>query len=101
VAEFSVPADFTVPQDANLTDAVFGNAADYPETVTFERKVDGEWTPVTAKHFAEEVKAIAAGLIAAGVQPGDRVALMSATRYEWTLVDYAIWTAAAVTVPIY
>jgi long-chain acyl-CoA synthetase len=101
VAEFSVPADFTVPQDANLTDAVFGNAADYPDTVTFERKVDGEWTPVTAKHFAEEVKAIAAGLIAAGVQPGDRVALMSATRYEWTLVDYAIWTAGAVTVPIY
>jgi len=101
VAEFAVPADFTVPQDANLTDAVFGNAADYPDTVTFERKVDGEWTPVTAKHFAEEVKAIAAGLIAAGVQPGDRVALMSATRYEWTLVDYAIWTAGAVTVPIY
>jgi long-chain acyl-CoA synthetase len=101
VAEFSVPADFTVPQDANLTDAVFGNAADYPDTVTFDRKINGEWSPVTAKHFVEEVKAVAAGLIAAGVQPGDRVALMSATRYEWTLVDYAIWTAGAVTVPIY
>ena len=101
MAEFSVPADFTVPQDANLTDAVFGNAADYPDTVTFERKVDGEWSPVTAKHFAEEVKAISAGLISAGVKAGDRVALMSATRYEWTLVDYAIWTAGAVTVPIY
>jgi long-chain acyl-CoA synthetase len=101
VAEFSVPANFEVPQDANLTDAVFGNASDYPDNVSFDRKVDGEWQPVTAKHFAEEVKALAAGLIAAGVQSGDRVGLMSATRYEWTLIDYAIWTAGAVTVPIY
>jgi len=101
VAEFSVPANFEVPQDANLTDAVFGNAADFPDNVSFDRKVDGEWQPVTAKHFAEEVKALAAGLIASGVAAGDRVGLMSATRYEWTLLDYAIWTAGAVTVPIY
>jgi long-chain acyl-CoA synthetase len=101
VAEYSVPADFQVREDANLTDAVFGNASDFPDNVSFDRKVDGEWQPVTAKHFAEEVKALAAGLIAAGVQAGDRVGLMSATRYEWTLIDYAIWTAGAVTVPIY
>ena len=101
MAEYSVPANFELPQDANLTDAVFGNASDYPDNVSFDRKVDGEWQPVTAKHFAEEVKALAAGLIAAGVQAGDRVGLMSATRYEWTLIDYAIWTAGAVTVPIY
>jgi long-chain acyl-CoA synthetase len=101
VAEFSVPANFQLPQDANLTDAVFGNASDYPDNVSFARLVDGEWQPVTSKHFAEEVKALAAGLIAAGVQAGERVGLMSATRYEWTLIDYAIWTAGAVTVPIY
>jgi long-chain acyl-CoA synthetase len=101
VAEYSVPANFKVPQDANLTDAVFGNASDFPDNVSFDRKVDGEWQPVTAKHFAEEVKALAAGLIASGIQAGDRVGLMSATRYEWTLIDYAIWTAGAVTVPIY
>ena len=101
MAEYSVPANFQLPQDANLTDAIFGNASDYPDNVAFDRKVDGEWQPVTAKHFAEEVKALAAGLIAAGVQAGDRVGLMSATRYEWTLIDYAIWTAGAVTVPIY
>jgi long-chain acyl-CoA synthetase len=101
VPEFSVPAAFTLPQDTNLTDAVFGNASDYPDTVLFDRKVDGAWQPVTAKEFAEEVKALAAGLIAAGVGAGDRVGLMSATRYEWTLIDYAIWTAGAVTVPIY
>jgi len=100
-AEYSVPADFRIPDDANLTDAVFGNAAEFPDNVAFDRKVNGQWQPVTSKHFAEEVKALAAGLIAAGVQPGDRVGVMSATRYEWTLIDYAIWTAGAVTVPIY
>ena len=101
MAEYSVPSSFTLPDDANLTDAVFGNAAEFPDNVAFDRKVDGSWQPVTSKTFAEEVKAIAAGLIAAGVGAGDRVAVMSSTRYEWTLADYAIWTAGAVTVPIY
>jgi long-chain acyl-CoA synthetase len=100
-AEYTTPADFRVPPDANLTDAVFGNAAEFPDNVAFDRKVGGQWQPVTSKDFAEEVKALAAGLIASGVQAGDRVGLMSATRYEWTLIDYAIWTAGAVTVPIY
>jgi long-chain acyl-CoA synthetase len=101
VSEFSVPADFTVPDDANLTDAVLGNADEHPDEVVFDRKVDGSWQPVSAKHFASEVKALAAGLIASGIKAGDRVCIMSATRYEWTLADYAIWTAGAVTVPVY
>jgi long-chain acyl-CoA synthetase len=100
-AEYAVPADFRVPDDANLTDSLFGNAAEFPDNVAFDRKIGDQWQPVTSKHFAEEVKALAAGLIASGVQAGDRVGLMSATRYEWTLIDYAIWTAGAVTVPIY
>jgi long-chain acyl-CoA synthetase len=101
VIEFSVPADFRIPDDANLTDAVLGNADEHPDQVVFERKLGGSWQPVTAKHFASEVTALAAGLIASGIQPGDRVCIMSGTRYEWTLADYAIWTAGAVTVPIY
>ena len=101
MAEYSVPSSFTLPDDANLTDAVFGNAAEFPDNVAFDRKVGGGWQPVTSKTFAEEVKAIAAGLIASGVAAGDRVAVLSSTRYEWTLADYAIWTAGAVTVPIY
>jgi long-chain acyl-CoA synthetase len=101
VAEYSVPSSFTLPDDANLTDAVFGNAAEFPDNVAFDRKAGGGWQPVTSKTFAEEVKAIAAGLIASGVAAGDRVAVLSSTRYEWTLADYAIWTAGAVTVPIY
>jgi len=101
VREFAVGSDFTIPDAANLTDAVVANAAEHPAGVSFDRKLDGVWRPVTAKQFAEQVEAVASGLIAAGIQVGDRVCVMSATRYEWTLLDYAIWTAGAITVPIY
>ena len=65
------------------------------------RGADGRWQDITAAQFCAEVSGLAKGLIAAGIQPGDRVALMSRTRYEWTLADYAIWAAGAVTVPVY
>jgi long-chain acyl-CoA synthetase len=101
VAEFSVPAEFRIPDDANLTDAVVGRAAEQPGRVIFDRKVDGSWQPVTAKQFADDVSSVAAGLIASGIEVGERVCIMSSTRYEWTLLDYAVWTAGAVPVPIY
>ena len=72
-----------------------------PNAVGLRRKVNGIWTPVTWREFAGQVRGIAAGFIAAGFQPGDRVALMSHTRFEWTLLDYAILTAGGITVPIY
>ena len=99
--EYSTPQVLELAADAALTDAVTERAAASPDTVVFTRKVDGRWAPVTAKEFATEVSSLAAGLVANGVGPGDRVGLMSKTRYEWTLCDYAIWTAGAVTVPIY
>ena len=99
--EYSTPQVLELAADAALTDAVTERAAATPDTVVFTRKVDGRWAPVTAKEFATEVSSLAAGLMAHGVGPGDRVGLMSKTRYEWTLCDYAIWTAGAVTVPIY
>jgi long-chain acyl-CoA synthetase len=101
VSEFSISADFQIADDANLTDAVLNNAAEHPDLVIFDRKVGDGWQPISAKQFADDVKKAAAGLIASGVGAGDRVCLMSSTRYEWTLLDYAIWTAGAVTVPIY
>src|SRR6185312_2524228 len=61
----------------------------------------GSWTDVTASQFSGEVIALVKGLVAAGIEPGDRVALMWHSRYEWTLIAYAIWTAGAVTVPVY
>ncbi|MBC7375741.1 MAG: AMP-binding protein, partial [Frankiales bacterium] len=99
--EYSSPQVVELAPDAALPDAVAQRAASAPDTVVFTRKVDGRWAPVTAKEFATEVSALAAGLVAHGVGAGDRVGLMSKTRYEWTLCDYAIWTAGAVTVPIY
>lgn len=59
------------------------------------------WTPMSIQAFAEEAAAVAKGLVALGVEPGDRVSIMSRTRYEWTLLDFAIWAAGAVSVPIY
>jgi long-chain acyl-CoA synthetase len=99
--EISVPTAYVVKPDDNVTDDVFTNEQDWPDSVGLKRKLNGTWTPVTWREFAGQVRAIAAGLIAAGIQPGDRVALMSRTRFEWTLVDYAILTAGGVTVPIY
>jgi long-chain acyl-CoA synthetase len=102
VHELSIPPTVTVADGDRLSDMVVDNAREVPELVTFGRRAsDGTWEDVTAAEFAAEVAAVARGLIAAGVGPGDRVALMSATRYEWTLVDYAIWSAGAVAVPVY
>jgi long-chain acyl-CoA synthetase len=101
VREYSTPQVIEVDENDCLIDAVTRHAETGPDDVVFTRKVDGRWAPVTAKEFATEVRALAAGLIAKGVKAGERVGLMSKTRYEWTLCDYAIWTAGAVTVPIY
>jgi long-chain acyl-CoA synthetase len=109
VREFSIPALAQIPATANLADVVFRRAAEQPQAVVLRRPsgpsgVAGEsgfWADVTASQFSGEVIALAKGLVAAGIEPGDRVALMSHTRYEWTLIDYAIWTAGAVTVPVY
>ncbi|MEU1806133.1 AMP-dependent synthetase/ligase [Streptomyces sp. NPDC019937] len=99
--EFSLPALYEVPADGNLTDLIQRNAAQHPDVAVVGRKVGGRWEDVTAADFLAEVRAAAKGLIAAGVSPGDRVGLMSRTRYEWTLLDFAIWSAGAITVPVY
>ncbi|WP_416953127.1 AMP-dependent synthetase/ligase [Nocardioides sp. T5] len=99
--EFSTPLSITIPSTGNLTDDVVTNGRDHADTVVFSRRTDEGWADVTAGTFLDEVQTVAKGLIAAGVEVGDRVALLSKTRYEWTLLDYAIWFAGAVTVPIY
>ncbi|MCX2731009.1 long-chain fatty acid--CoA ligase [Saccharopolyspora sp. NFXS83] len=99
--EFSVPATEAVAEDENLTDMVWANAERFGGTVSFRRRIDGTWVDVTAADFAAQVLAVSKGIIAAGLQHGDRIGLMSRTRYEWTLLDFAIWAAGCVTVPIY
>jgi len=101
VGEFSAPRTGVVTSTGNLTDDVVANASEAPDAVLFSRKLAGGWHDVTAAAFHEEVTAVARGLLAVGLQPGDRVALISKTRYEWTLLDYAIWWVGAVTVPMY
>ncbi|MEV0288083.1 long-chain fatty acid--CoA ligase [Kribbella sp. NPDC050820] len=98
--EYTVPA-VTEPPTGSLSDPVWANASSHPDTAVFSRRAEGGWLDISAAEFARQVTAVAKGLIAAGVKHGDRVALLSATRYEWTLVDYALWSIGAVTVPIF
>ena len=99
--EFSEPANYVANVQDNLTDDIFGHAERWPADTGFSRRVADTWVPVTYQETAEQVSRLAAGLIASGVQVGDRVALFSRTRFEWMLCDFAIWTAGAVTVPVY
>ncbi|MCX9190829.1 long-chain fatty acid--CoA ligase [Carbonactinospora thermoautotrophica] len=98
--EYSVPPMVEAPT-GNLTDLIVTNAAEAPDQAVFARRVDDRWQDVTARDFLAEVTAVAKGLVATGVKPGDRVGLLSRTRYEWTLFDFAIWSAGGVVVPIY
>ena len=99
--EFSVPPSVHVDDDDTLSDTVFALADEQPDAVALRRRVDDAWAEVTCAAFVAEIVAVARGLVASGIAPGDRVALLSRTRYEWTLFDYAIVAAGAVTVPIY
>ena len=86
--EYSVPALADIPSSANLADVVRRRAAEQPDAVALRRKNGGgAWEDVTTAQFRDEGYALAAGLIAAGIDAGDRVAIMSHTRYEWTLID--------------
>ncbi|MFF8978716.1 AMP-dependent synthetase/ligase [Streptomyces cellulosae] len=89
------------PVTGTTADIPFTNADEAPDAVVLRREEGGAWRPVTAAAFAGEVTAVAKGLVAAGLEPGDRVAVMSRTRYEWTLLDFAIWAAGGQTVPVY
>ena len=100
--EYGMPALVEVRASANLADVVFRRAERKPGAVVLRRRTGaGSWQDVTAARFCGEVAALAKALIGAGIEAGDRIALMSRTRYEWTLIDYAIWAAGAVTVPVY
>jgi long-chain acyl-CoA synthetase len=101
VREFSVPATTEVGPDEALVDLLATNVADHGEQVGLRIQRNGRWEDVTYKEFGAQVTAVAKGLVAAGVQAGDRVALQAKTRYEWTVCDFAIWTAGAVVVPVY
>ncbi|HTY27734.1 MAG TPA: long-chain fatty acid--CoA ligase [Mycobacterium sp.] len=99
--EYSVPAPFTIGERDNVVSSVYDHERDDPDYVILQRLVDGAWTDVTCAEAAAQIRSAALGLIAHGVQAGDRVAILSATRFEWVILDYAILSVGAVTVPIY
>jgi long-chain acyl-CoA synthetase len=101
VRELSAPATFAVGEHDSIVHSVFAHERDDPDYPIFQRLIDGAWTDVTCAQAAEQIRSAALGLIAEGVQPGDRVSIFSATRYEWTILDFAILAVGGVTVPIY
>ncbi|GMA19415.1 AMP-dependent synthetase/ligase [Arsenicicoccus piscis] len=107
LTEFATPILVAQPSSPNLGDLPFRNAARHPDLVAFGRRVPGsddgpaQWEDVTASEFAADVSAVAKGLIASGLEVGDRIGLLSRTCYEWTVLDFAIWAAGGVGVPIY
>lgn len=101
MTEFFQPALEPAATAGNLTNLIAERAWFEPERIMLSRPLGEGWQPVSARELEAEVRATAKGLIAAGVQLGDRVAIMARTRYEWTILDFAIWFAGGVTVPIY
>ena len=97
----TIPALVPSATEGNLTNLVAERAWFEPERIMLSRPLGEGWQPVTAREFETEVRTAAKGLIAAGIQIGDRVAIMSRTRYEWTILDFAIWHAGGVVVPVY
>jgi long-chain acyl-CoA synthetase len=101
VREYSIPARFSVGEHDNIAAVVFEHERDNPSRVIYQRQVDGVWTDVTCAEAADQIRSAALGLISLGVEAGDRVSIFSATRYEWAILDFAILSVGAVTVPIY
>ncbi|MDJ1133805.1 AMP-dependent synthetase/ligase [Streptomyces iconiensis] len=102
VREISVPPLAPAVTHGNLADIPFTNAVEAPAETALTRKGRTDtWWHMTTRDFAREVQAVAKGLVALGLNPGDRVAIMARTTYEWTLTDFAAWTAGLITVPVY
>ena len=99
--ELSVPANIPPVSSGNVTDQIEDLFARNPQFPSVAIQTDDEWSTITAAQFREQVRSVAKGLIAEGLNAGDRIAILSRTRYEWTVADYAIWYAGCVTVPIY
>ena len=99
--QYTVPAIVPPATSGNLSDLVADRAANEPSRITLSRPLGDGWQGVTAKEFDAQVREVAKGLMAANIGVGDRIAIMAKTRYEWTVLDFAIWYAGAVSVPIY
>jgi long-chain acyl-CoA synthetase len=98
--EYGTPARYLPAPRDNATGDLTRNAVRAPDTPAFARWLGGTWHTITWAEFADLAATLAAGLVAAGIAPGDRVALMAGAGVEWVRADYAIWLAGAVSVPV-
>ncbi|MFF8971668.1 AMP-dependent synthetase/ligase [Streptomyces sp. NPDC014995] len=91
------------PLTGGLADSVFETAARTPTLPVLARRSAGSdaWEEVTAVELRDEVVDLAKGLIASGISPGHRVAIMARTRYEWSVLCHALWAVGAEVVPVY
>ncbi len=85
----------------SLASVMWKRAAERGENDFLHVRSGDGWKSITWKQFASDVKKLSRALIGYGIEPGDRVAILSNTRYEWTVCDYALLSVAAITVPIY
>ncbi len=102
VKQFDVPALVEADPEANATDLLVNRVKATPDRALFALPTaDGGWEDMTAAEFQKRVIALSKGFVAAGIQPGDKIGMMCKTRFEWSLIDFAVWYAGAVLVPIY
>jgi long-chain acyl-CoA synthetase len=102
VQQFDSPAVVEASPDSNITDLLVERVRLTPDAPLFAMPgKDGTWSDVSAAEFHRQVIALSKGFVAAGIQPGDKIGLICRTRYEWTLIDFAVWFAGAILVPVY
>ncbi|HWS57585.1 MAG TPA: AMP-binding protein, partial [Actinotalea sp.] len=99
--EFRSPRLVSAGPTTSISDLLIEHARHRPAAVLLRRHDAGAWVDRSAAEVLAEVAAVAKGFLAAGIEPGDRIAIMSRTRYEWTILDFAAWHAGAVPVPVY
>ncbi|PTL74081.1 long-chain fatty acid--CoA ligase [Rathayibacter caricis DSM 15933] len=99
--QFDSPAVVAADPQANAADLLLDRVRETPDRVLFALPEGGGWRDVTAQEFLDQVTALAKGLVAAGIEPGEKIGLICKTRYEWTLIDFAVWFAGAILVPVY
>ncbi|QHC58399.1 AMP-dependent synthetase/ligase [Rathayibacter sp. VKM Ac-2760] len=99
--QFDSPLVVAADPQANTTALLLDRVRETPDRVLFALPEGGGWRDVTAREFLDQVTALAKGLVAAGIEPGEKIGLICKTRYEWTLIDFAVWFAGAILVPVY
>ena len=99
--DLEIPAEVELPITGTAGSIPAQNARTRPDRPMYLVRSGDGWTDVTAKQFDDQVRAVAKGLVARGIAAGAPVAILSPTSYEWTVLDFALWSIGSFAVPIY